>query len=219
MGITITDYGLNTTSTTYSVTDSPAPPPNQIAITKFTNTEIDIAVATYTGVIKGVFDTSSFRTTPSYLSDITNSNASLLISSFTLSNSGAPVRTEVFSPQISFTDFNKTFYPTSNNDFISLLQGNDTYITSNNGNDTSSNTIHLYAGNDTIYENQKLLKYPDVFYGGDGIDTVVYSSKASNFSILTSNNIWDDQTQKANLSGFVITDNTKSVNTLQVTQV
>jgi hypothetical protein len=79
--------------------------------------------------------------------------------------------------------------------------------------------VYLYGGNDTYYENHVLMKYADLFYGGDGIDTAVLPGKASNYNIQASNYIWDNLKSIGNLPGYIITDNTKAINTLQVNQV
>jgi len=217
--VTIKDYGSNTTSTYYNPAGNGAPSASLVSVTKFTNSEIDLSYQTYTIVVKGLFDVSAFSTTPKFLSDLTSSTASLSVTSYSSFLSGANVRDQSFAKAISVSDFYKSFSFTSNNDYVSFLQGNDIYYTSNSGDDSSSQKIHLYAGDDTLYYSQNLIKYNDIFYGGDGTDTVVYTGNSKNFSISSSNAIYDDQTKLNNLSGFVISDNTKAVNTLQINQV
>jgi len=173
----------------------------------------------YTGIFYGLFDTSIFTKQPQTVSDLLNKGSSLLANNFIINDSNGLVRTEAYAKAVTIDDFWAWTNGSSSNIFVSFLNGDDTFITSNNGDDTASLVAYTYAGNDKFYENQKVIKYSDFFYGGDGIDTAVYSNKSSNFTITSSNKIWDDQAQKSNLSGFIISDNTKTINTLQINQV
>ena len=215
--ITFRDYGISNTGTLVNAIGTP--PASSLTITKFTSYEVDVSVSTYTGIIKGIFDTSSFSKMPQSVSDLSSSASNFFVNSFSLSNSGVLIKDQTFTKALNFGDFYKLLYPSSNSDWASLLQGDDVFYTSTNGDDTSNNQIHLYDGNDTLYENQKLIKYNDIFYGGAGTDTAVFSAKSSYFNIMSSNSIYDDQSKVSNLSGFVISDNTKAVNTLQINQV
>lgn len=204
-GVTFTFFGTHNLSTYYDPNNSGAPPSNQIKVTSFTNTEIDasVSVGTYSLSIalKGLFDTSIFKTAPVTFADIqtvvqNNQSSTFLITGFSLTAPNDPIRNETYSKALTFSQFGTWINPTSNSDFSNFLSGNDVFVTSNNGDDSSSSMIYGYAGNDTFYENQKLIKYNDLFYGGDGTDTVIYSGKTTNYTIVYSNSIWDHNTQK-----------------------
>jgi hypothetical protein len=222
-GVTVQFNGSQTINTAYYPSSTNAPPENLINITKFTNTEIDFSTTfegkSYTGIFYGIFDTTAFTKSPQTFNDITNKGLSLLVQKFILNTSNENIRTETYNKAVAFDDFWAWEQGKNSSVYLNFLSGDDTFITSNNGDDTNSLPAYGYAGNDTFFEKQKLLKYKDIFYGGTEIDTVVYSGKSTNFSIISSSNVWDDVTQKSNLNGFVITDNTKGVNTLQINQV
>jgi hypothetical protein len=101
-----------------------------------------------------------------------------------------------------------------------MLSGNDVYYTSATATATGGawNGVYLYGGNDIYYENHVLMTYNDIFYGGDGVDTAVFLGKASNYKI-QAGMVWDTLKKVSNLPGFIISDNTKATNTLQVNQV
>ena len=223
-GVTIQFNGSHTISTAYYPDDTGAPPADQIKITKFTNTEIGFSATTseginFSGIFYGLFDILSYSKSPVTLVDILNKGSSLLVQKFTIDLPSENVRTETYSKAVTFDDFWTWTNGRNNNVYLNFLGGDDTFITSNNGNDTSALPAYGYDGNDRFIEKQKLIKYNDIFYGGNGIDTAIYQFKSSNFSITSSNTIWDDQAQKSNLIGFIISDNTKAINTLQINQV
>ena len=110
--------------------------------------------------------------------------------------------------------------------YNNTLSGNDIFImgqsgASNNG-DTAS--AYLYGGNNIFIDGDKYSvlnknNYQDIFIGGSGINTLIMPGKASNYSITASNSIWNDMAQTGNLSGYIITDNTKAINTLGVSSI
>ena len=194
-----------------------------VIITSFSSTE---GGATYTAsdgtiktvIIKGSFDVSAFKTPPKTLADALASNASLLMSSFTeYDNNGVIDETVSSSSPISLSTFiNKS---TSLANLNSYYSGNDGFYSStNNKKSGSSDTVYGYGGNDTYYENHLLTTYNDLFYGGAGTDKIILPSKYVNYTI-KAGQVWDHINQKTGLSGFTITDNTKTYNTVQINLV
>ena len=102
---------------------------------------------------------------------------------------------------------------------VAALSGNDSFITDSTVTGNNHDSVYLYGGNDTYYETHSLLTNRDLFIGGDGVDTAVISGKATNYTITAINTVWDIATQKSDLPGYTITDNTKAVNTLDVNTV
>jgi hypothetical protein len=102
---------------------------------------------------------------------------------------------------------------------VAALSGNDIYITDSTVTGNNADSVYLYGGNDTYYETHSLLTKKDLFIGGDGIDTAVMPGKAANYTITAINYVWDVATQKSDLPGYEIVDNTKAVNTLDVNTV
>jgi len=152
---------------------------------------------------------------------VANNTLSGKVSSWVVTANGAYVVSQTYSPGLTLpvmSDFQDGATLTI---YTSVLSGNDVYYTSANATPTGGawNATYLYGGNDTYYENHVLMTYNDIFYGGDGIDTAVLPGKASNYSVQASNYVWDNLNKVGNLSGYIITDTTKLINTLQVNQV
>ena len=99
-----------------------------------------------------------------------------------------------------------------------LYAGNDVVYAPNIKARESGIDFFGYAGNDRFYAYGSH-EYDDVFHGGDGIDSVIYSSSISNFNITASNNIWDPTTQVAESVGYFIRDNSGRDGDVQVTGV
>ncbi len=228
-GEKVSFFGIHTTDTFYNPANSGAPKPDQIKVTNFTSTEIDTQV--YLGstlystpIISGLFDISLFKLQPSTFADIvsvanSNPNANFFITGLSSSLPNDPQRTETYNKALTISQFMSWVYPTSNLDYQNFFVGNDSIYTSSNGDDSSSSAIYTYVGDDSFYESQKLIKYNDTFYGGAGTDTLVYSAKSTGFSIVSSNYVWDAQSQKSNLTGFIVTNTAKAINTVQINQV
>jgi Domain of unknown function (DUF4214) len=228
-GVTIQNYGTHVLNTYYDPTNTGAPPPDQIKITNLSNTEIDGTFTVgssqvYFVSVKGLFDTSIFTAQPKTFLDLENSfklnpSATCLFTEFDLGQTNDPVRSEIYSKAINFSQFTSWANPASISDLQNFLAGNDVYYTPTKGDDSSHAVFYGFSGDDTFYEQERPLKYSDNFYGGDGIDTAVYAAKSTAFTIASSNSIYDVQSKASNLSGFVISDNTKALNTLQISQV
>ena len=89
---------------------------------------------------------------------------------------------------------------------MSWLVGDDVFVASQSYN--LRDWVRSESGNDkfTGYGDEQ---DGDYFYGGSGIDTSVYRGRASDYSITTSNSIWDCiKNDGSRLSGFVVTDKT-----------
>ena len=221
MSVILRDFGDHSSGTQAGQGGTPADP-SQLIISRFSPTEIDFnltqAGVTYTLAFVGKFDTASVGFTPLSLADLANTNlgSSSQISSFTASQAGTYLISNTFSPAITFNQFSP-FSDQTSAGLTSVLSGNDVYYTTA---DATSNTgaYYLYGGNDTLYENHKVLKYNDIFYGGDGIDTAVMPGKRANFSVVAGT-VWDNINSTNSLPGYTISDGTKAVNTLQLNQV
>ena len=226
MPITFRDYGKYGVFSTY-VDPNPSlgPSDSDFKVTKLTNSELNLNLS-FQGInvdliYLGQFDLSTITIPIKTLEDINIAEAqgatkglmqSLL---FKINSENAGLVTS--NSLITADDFGVILDATNLVAMKRVLAGKDTYITSSGAED--SNSYYLYGGNDTFFHNHPLLKYSDVFNGGDGIDTAVIPGKASNYTVLASKNVWDQVKQVGNLSGFEITDSTKKINSLQVTEV
>jgi hypothetical protein len=75
-----------------------------------------------------------------------------------------------------------------------------------------------YGGNDRFYAYGSH-EHDDIFYGGDGVDSLIYSGPRANYSITASNTIWNPITEKTDSVGFFIRDNTGRDGVLQISEV
>jgi len=221
MSVTFRDYGDHSVGTQAGSGGTPSDP-SQLIVSRFSPTEIDFNMTqsgvTYTLAFTGQFDTGSVGFTPLTLADLqkTNLGTTAKVTGFIVSQAGTYFISESFSPSISFNQFSP-FSDQTLAGLTSVLSGNDVYYTSADAT-SNSGAYYLYGGNDTLYENHKVLKYSDVFYGGDGIDTAVMPGKRSNYTVVAGT-VWDNINSTNSLPGYTITDSTKAINTLQINQV
>jgi len=225
MSVTYRDYGKWNFFNTYVDTNpGDSPPDSAFKVTKLTSTQMEVSVSFQGFNISlsylGQIDLSRLTTSINTLEDVGIARAQGTLTG-TIQSSLAKVDGEnaallTTSPGKSLDDFDVIF---SNTDLAAMkrvLTGDDTYITSSGAGD--SNSYFLYDGNDTLYHNHILLKYNDLFYGGNGRDTVVFDKASTGFTI-KAGSVWNQLTQKSDLTGFTVTDKNKVINTLQVNQV
>ena len=224
MSVTFYDYGTHSVGTTPGQGGTPTDA-SQLLVSRFTASEIDFNLTqsgvTYTLAFTGQFDVASVGFTPLTLADLENTNLGLSskLTGFVVSQGGTYMIAETFTPAISFNDFSP-FSDQTLAGLTKVLSGNDVYYTSSDASFAEgANDFFAFAGNDTYYENHKLLKYNDLYYGGDGLDTAVLPGQSTNYTIQASNTVWNELDQMTDLPGYYISDNTGAVNTLQVNQV
>jgi len=228
MSVTFRDYGDHSSGTYVDPGNTPMDP-KTINVTKVTATELDYALSyqgdTYTFSVVGQFDVSHLASPLITMADanaaVANNTLSGTINSLLITSGGTYVISQTFAPGLSLPAFGAFEDGYTLEIYANTLSGNDVYYTSSTAtpNGGAWNGVYLYAGNDTYYENHVKMKYSDVFYGGDGIDTAVMPGRAANYSIVATNYVWDTLKNVGNFPGFEITDNTKAINTLQVNQV
>jgi hypothetical protein len=216
MSITFTDYGTNSFGTS---PDPQSSVPTIFTVTSVRQNEIDFSTVyqgtTYQVITKGSFDQGIIGLVPKTLDDILKSGLPSNVTNFYITGPTEPVGSLTINPGISLLSIFSLLIGKNLSDF-NPLSGDDVYITSNVKLDSQ---IFLYGGNDIIYQNHLLNQYNDVFYGGDGVDTVVFQGKSTDFTINYSTSIWDELNRKSGLEGFIIKDNNGIINTTQVNQI
>jgi hypothetical protein len=228
MTVTFGNYN-NNGSGTYVNPNQTITDPKTLLVTKLTATTLEYNVSSggtsFTLAAGGQFDLSRLTTPLITGADVdaavANNTLTGTINSFVASTGGTYAITQTYSPGLSLPLFGNYVNGTSLAVYSSVLSGNDVYYASATATPTGGawDGVYLYGGNDMYYQNHVLMTYNDIFYGGEGIDTAVLPGKAANYKIQASNSVWDSLKNVGNLSGFVITDNTKAINTLQVNQV
>ena len=221
MSITIKAYNQDNIYTAVS-SQSMLSQQFQIIVTNYSSTEIDFSLTQsgieITAIATGSFDFSLFKAPPKTLADLLSSNANLLASSQTVYKSGVLTETTSSSSPLSLG----TWVSSNNTNLTSLnslYTGNDAFYSSTNNIVTDgSDTVYGYGGNDTYYDSHLLRANDDIFYGGAGLDTAVLLGKYTNYKI-TAGPVWDNINKNNGLTGFTITDNTKTYNTLDINQV
>jgi len=221
MGITLKKFNEHSVDTT--VSDSGISTKlSLINITNLTSIEINGSATqpdgtTVTFVVSGNFDISSFKTPPKTLADLLSSNANLFINTYTMNEDGLLNAQYSSSSPVSLSTF--VYSDTSLTNLNSFYSGNDVfYSCTNNVTSGSNDTVYGYGGNDSYHDNHLLISRNDLFYGGEGTDTGVLPGKYTNYTI-KAGSVWDDINKNTDLTGFTITDSTKTYNTLQINQV
>jgi len=204
---------VNTSSASYNRSSS--------TITQLSATEIDATWtksdgSVYTYVIKGSFDVSAYTSSTKTLADLVSSSPNVLVNSITQYRNSTLDETASISPSESLNTY--VYGHTSLANLNSDFSENDVFTSSNSKTTTNNDNVYGYAGNDSYYDNHYLMTKIDVFYGGNGTDTAVLPSKYANYTIKTGA-VFDVINQNIGLTGYTITDNTKTFNTLQINQV
>ncbi len=138
------------------------------------------------------------------------------ISKATLTIDGVLAGTQTFSSPVSFP-----LWATASSNALSayaLYKGPLVFIS---GDGTSSvDAFYGYSGYATYYANHVYSDKRDIFVGGSGgINKLVVPGLQSNYSITPSSNIFDTNSQKYSLSGFVVSDKTKTFGTVDISSV
>jgi hypothetical protein len=179
------------------------------------------ARATYQGqtvylTIRGSFDTSKLASVPKTLDELSAQDSTgTLFSGYTLTIGSSVAFTVNYDTPVTSAVFNRYSEAASNTDYAAALAGNDVY-TAVSG--RGSNSAFLWGGNDTYIHTHLSQKYNDLVYGGDGTDKVVLSKASTAFTI-KAGNVWNELTQKSDLTGYTVTDKSGVLNTLQMNQV
>jgi hypothetical protein len=188
-----------------------APDPTSLTEDKFliigtpTSAEMSFGITLDKVNLKGVV-TGDFQLPSAPLKNLLefNSNTAGTVSSFKLYADNKLMQSEDYSPSISIADSALEY--TDKTAAARIFSGNDTFIgaTDVTKND-SGDFVDGFDGNDVFYGNGSG-KDDDTFYGGNGIDTSIFRSKLSNYTIVSNSALWNQYTQKNNLKGFHITD-------------
>jgi len=222
MSLTVTDYGLgifNFISPSQTIPDSA-----WIISGSPTSLEID-ATTTVSGyalkmVFTGNFSVSSIPSSAKTLADIpffSKPDTSSSVSSQAVYVSGNLAQTENFSTPVPVNTFQGATLNLAN--AKAIYTGPETFISSSNN--WTNDCVFAYSGYATYFENhtQEAAGYNDVFVGGTGgVNTAVVPAPYKNFSLAITP-VFDATTSQNDLSGFTLSDNTKAVNTLQVSAV
>jgi hypothetical protein len=221
MTVTIRTYGEHSPGLEAQAVPSSGIAPELININSLTSTQgsassiVDGQTIDFT--FTGKFDLSPLGgVLPKTIADLAPFQILANITSFTIGSGGQAFFSETYTPAVTFSQVGD--FLDKGPAMVADLAGNDVYYSSTDA-INNPDSVYLYAGNDTYYENHHLLTHTDHFYGGDGIDTAVINLKSTSVTIKPINNMWNYVTQKSELPGFEITDNTKTTNTLDVNQV
>ena len=222
MGITIQSYGGHSPGLESSTVSSPPTDPSTISVVSLSSTQVVFSVLnsgqTINVIETGTFDLSSLGgSIPKTAADLSADNIPCSIATLTVGAGGQNFFTISYSPATSLSHSLDVLSggPT----MVAALSGNDVFIGDSTVTGNNNDSVYLYGGNDTYYETHSLLTNRDLFIGGDGVDTAVMPGKAANYTITAINTVWDVATQKSDLPGYTITDNTKAINTLDVNTV
>ena len=99
-----------------------------------------------------------------------------------------------------------------------VYSGNDTIYAPIASERQSGIDFFGYSGNDKFYAYGSH-QYDDVFYGGEGLDSLIYSGRIQNYDISGSDTIWNPITEKAESTGYFIRDNTGRDGDVQISEV
>lgn len=177
--------------------------------------------ATYNGELvtlwfRGDFDISRVPSTAQSIADFEPLASTALITSFGFKDFWVMA----FDPAISFMKLNEYMEARSNLDYENFFSGDDVYFNAATAAfEDGGSSSYLYEGNDVYHQNHRVMKYHDIFYGGDGVDTLVMPGRLANYDIVESDYVWDHAHQTNGLTGYYITDLTQAINTTQINEV
>jgi len=157
-------------------------------------------------IVKGNFQFSSQSYPKNLLEARSMTLTGSTVSEHALTIDGVLISREQFNPSVSFNDFDLA--ETDKAAASRVYSGDDTFIGATDttaGDD--SDTIDGFTGNDTFYGNG-VGQWDDAFYGGAGIDSSVLRGKKSNYKITPGGDLWNSYTDKAELTGFYVKDET-----------
>lgn len=93
-----------------------------------------------------------------------------------------------------------------NVDMAKVYSGDDTFA----GSFLMKDYVNGYSGNDTMSGFGATPTNLDVFFGGDGIDTAVFPSKAADYVVRSSNSVYDPKRNKSDLQGYNVVNKANS---------
>jgi len=223
MSLTVTDYGLgifNFLSPSQTIAQSAwtlSGPPTSLEIDATTTLSGGYPLKlSYTGN----FNVSSIPSSAKTLADIpffTQPSTTSSVSGQATYVGGVLAQTETFSSPVSVAAFEGSTITLANANAV--YTGQETFISSSNN--WTNDCVFGYSGYATYYENHtaEAAGYNDVFVGGTGgINTAVLAAPYKNFSLAITP-VFDAATKQNDLSGFTLTDNTNTFNTLQLSAV
>jgi hypothetical protein len=153
-------------------------------------------------VINGSF--KSIVAGQTFLEFITD-NQNALISSQSIYKSGTLWQTENYGSGTKIAD---VFIQ----DTYRAYTGDDVF----EGSFYAADYVNGYAGNDkmsgfgfTPTENEKIPMALDIFFGGDGLDTAIFPNPRKDYTVSSSNTVYDPVRQKGDLSGYKVRNITK----------
>jgi hypothetical protein len=223
MSLTVTDYGLgifNFLSPSQTIAQSAwtiAGTPSGLEIDATTTVGGSVLLKV---VYSGNFSVSSIPSTAKTLADIpffVKPDASSGVSGQAVYVNGMLAQTLSFSAPLGVSTFEGSTTSLANAN--ATYTGQETFISSSNN--WTNDCVFGYTGYATYYENHSAegAGFNDIVVGGTGgINTAVLPTPYKNFS-LSITPVFDAVTRQNDLSGFTLTDNTKAVNTLQVSAV
>jgi len=137
--------------------------------------------------------------------DFVNNNQNSSVSSQTISKGGILWQTENYGSGSKIADvFTQDTYRT--------YTGDDVF----EGSFYAADYVNGYAGNDkmsgfgfTPTENEKIPMALDIFFGGDGLDTAIFPNPRKDYTVSSSNTVYDPVRQKGDLSGYKVRNTTK----------
>jgi len=224
MSVVFREYGDSNLNTTPLQSFDDDLDPSQVLVSRFTSTNIDFDIP-YAGLVfkfafTGQFTAPLLGYTPSTYAEILSDNLlGGIIFKNELFQGDTLLSSRTFSPGIDNDEFT-AFDNQTLAGLTKTLAGNDVYYNSSGADfEEGANDYFLFGGNDTLYQNHPLLKYVDVFRGGDGIDMAVMPGTLSNYDIQEGDFVWDILTQTSNLPGFTVSHKTGAVNALQLNEV
>jgi len=223
MSLTVTDYGLgifNFLSPSQTIAQSAWTISGAVSASEIDATTVVGGNITLKVVYTGNFNVASIPTSAKTLADIpffVKPDTASSVSGQSVYVNGTLAQTQTFSTPLGVSTFEGSTITLDN--AKATYTGQETFISSVNN--WTNDCVFGYAGYATYFENHSAegVGFNDIFVGGTGgINTAVLPAPYKNFS-LSITPVFDAATRQNDLSGFTLTDNTKAVNTLQVSAV
>lgn len=184
------DDGINSFATTRELIEFVSSQKLTTSSKQEVSLEFQLGTDSFRLTLNGSFNSSS---SGDLLSTFLSGNQDSLITKRSTFRNGSLWQEETFQESKKISDL---FNP----DMSKVYSGDDTF----NGSLLVKDYANGYSGNDTMSGFGATPRNLDVFFGGDGIDTAIFPSKAADYLVRASNSVYDPARNKSDLQGHNI---------------
>jgi hypothetical protein len=164
---------------------------------------------TFTFTLNGNFNLAGYDGTQNTFGQLLNTGSfsSSTVTGATLYQGSSLLEQDTYGAGFNVVSWTKIFGLAASAPTVSLMNQlfHEPFVANSSTGTNTGDNVYGYLGSVTYYENHTQGKYSDCVIGGTGgINTVILPNAAKAYTINQSSGIWDQNTQKSDLSGFNI---------------